>query len=185
MHIKNTTIKLPEGNFTVPLQFFDSSDQKKLKEIYEQWVDLSNKLQTWGGRRINIPELLSEAVYCINYGAGRMNGGIAGANTSFDCYDVKTSKRIQVKACSVEEDLTSFGPKSVWDEIHFIHFYPNKKYDGTYNIYKIPNNLIYDHKVNKDQTMSEQQQDKRRPRFSIMKEIIKVQKLRPQLEGRL
>jgi Bsp6I restriction endonuclease len=56
-----------------------------------------------------------------------------GANSSFDCYEPQKSKRIQVKACSVEEDLTSFGPDSVWDEIYFVHFYPNKKYDGSYN----------------------------------------------------
>ena len=48
---------------------------------------------------------------------------------------ITENKRIQVKACSVKEDLTSFGPKSVWDEIYLMHFLPNNNYDGAFSIY--------------------------------------------------
>ena len=98
---KLTKINLPEGQFNVTLQFFDETDKASLKEIYTKWIELSNLLQNYGGRRINLPELLSESVFCINFNAGRMNGGIPKANSSFDCFDVVRSKRIQVKACSV------------------------------------------------------------------------------------
>jgi hypothetical protein len=81
--------------------------------------------------------------------------------------------------------LTSFGPDSVWDEIYFVHFYPNKKYDGSYNIYLIPNDLIYNQKVNATQTMRQQQELNRRPRFSIMKEIIKPRLMKPVIKGTL
>ena len=185
METKNTVISLPEGSFNVPLQFFSDEDRLELNNIYNKWVDLSDRLQKFGGRRINLPELLSEAVYCINFNAGRMSVSIPNANTSFDCYNTKTKKRIQVKACSVEEDLTSFGPRSVWDELYFIHFYPNGVYDGTYNIYLIQNNLIYDHQVNKGQTMREQQAANRRPRFSIMSELINVHKIKPVIKGKI
>lgn len=186
MQIKPTNLVLPEGKFTANLQYFDSTDAKALKDIYNKWVQLSDQLQKYGGRRINLPELLSEAIFCINFNAGRLiKSKMQGANSSFDCYEPKKSKRIQVKACSVEEDLTSFGPDSVWDEIYFVHFYPNKKYDGSYNIYLIPNNLIYNQKVNATQTMRQQQELNRRPRFSIMKEIIKPRSINPVVKGSL
>lgn len=186
MQIKPTNLVLPEGKFTANLQFFDSTDAKALKDIYTKWVQLSDQLQKYGGRRINLPELLSEAIFCINFNAGRLiKSKMHGANSSFDCYEPKKGKRIQVKACSVEEDLTSFGPDSVWDEIYFVHFYPNKKYDGSYNIYLIPNNLIYNQKVNATQTMRQQQELNRRPRFSIMKKIIKPRSINPVVKGSL
>jgi hypothetical protein len=179
MLTKKTKLILPEGEFSTMLTFYDESDKQMLRNIYKQWVDLSNALENFGGRRVNIPELLSEAIYCIHFNAGRMSEGIPKVQTSFDCYNPNGNKRIQVKACSVEDDLTSFGPKSVWDEIYFIHFYPNKKYDGSYAIYYLDNNLIYNHKVNKNQTMREQQLAKRRPRMSLLKEIIVPQNIKP------
>lgn len=186
MQNKPTNLILPEGKFTANLQFFDSTDLGALKDIYTKWVQLSDQLQKYGGRRINLPELLSEAIFCINFDAGRLiNSKMPGANSSFDCYEPKKGKRIQVKACSVEEDLTSFGPDSVWDEIYFVHFFPNKKYDGSYNIYLIPNDLIYNQKVNANQTMRQQQELNRRPRFSIMKEIIKPRLMKPTVKGTL
>lgn len=186
MQNKPTNLILPEGKFIANLQFFDTTDLSALKDIYNKWVALSDQLQKYGGRRINLPELLSEAIFCINFNAGRLiNSKMSGANSSFDCYQPQKGMRIQVKACSVEEDLTSFGPDSVWDEIYFVHFYPNKKYDGSYNIYLIPNDLIYNQKVNATQTMKQQQELNRRPRFSIMKEIIKPRLMKPVIEGKL
>ncbi|QWD37936.1 Bsp6I family type II restriction endonuclease [Polynucleobacter paneuropaeus] len=97
MKLESKQIKLPEGSYLVNLQFFDSSDQAALKAIYERWVQLSNDLQKYGGRRINLPELLSEAVFCMNFSAGRMTQGIAGANSSFDCYDIHSKKEYRLK----------------------------------------------------------------------------------------
>ena len=136
--------------------------------------------------RINIPELLSEAIFCYHFNGGRLNKTINGKiNSSFDCLTLSPTKRIQVKSCSVSYDLTSFGPKSIWDELYFVHFYPNRRYDGTYKIYKINNDLIYNHKVNINQTMNDQQKQGKRPRFGIMKEIIEPLKLKPVIEGTL
>ena len=70
-------------------------------------------------------------------GTVRVTSSISGANSSWDCYDVKRQKRIQVKACSVLPDLTSFGPNSQWDEIYFVDFYRQGKWDGTFDIYQI------------------------------------------------
>ena len=123
MQIINKKIKLPEGDFLCDLQTWGKKDKKILLKIYNNWVALSDLLEKNGGRRINLPELLSEAIFCLHFKAGRLTSNISKANTSFDCYDYKNNSRIQVKACSVKEDLTSFGPRSVWDQLFFVHFF--------------------------------------------------------------
>jgi len=194
MKIQVENIVLPEGEFNCELQFFDKSDVPQLRALYDQWNQLSSLLEEHGGRRLNIPELISEAIYCLNFESGRklnfktgnkVKNKIKGANTSFDCFNIKTQKRIQVKACSVESDLTSFGPKSVWDEIYFVHFFPNNKYDGSYDIYLINNEDIYNHKVNKNQTLREQQKAGKRPRFSIIDALIKPNNIKPIISSKL
>ena len=187
-------ISLPEGRFETELQFFDSSSDKKLlSKIYSLWVGLSDVLQEHRGRRLNIPEILSEGVFCHEYGAARVTHGISGANTSWDCFSPllketekqQKDRRIQVKACSVKFDLTSFGPDSQWDDLYFMHFFPNGVYDGSYHIFHIPNDLIYNHKVNSWQTFQDQQKEGRRPRFGIMKEIIIPRGISPVRVGKL
>ena len=109
----------------------------------------------------------------------KITKSISGANTSWDCYDLNSKKRIQVKACSVLPDLTSFGPKSEWDEIYFLNFFKDGKWDGSFDIYKIDNDLIYSQKVNINQTMKDQQKQGKRPRFSIYKDIIIPNGIKP------
>ena len=184
MYYKKTRILLEGKEIENELQFFDNSDLPKLEKIYWSWVNLSNDLEKFGGRRINIPEILSEAIYCINFNAGRLTSNLgSGIKSSFDCWDKERNTRIQVKASSVKNDLTSFGPRSVWDELYFVHFFPNDTYDGSYSIYKIPNDLIYNHKVSKLQSFTDQQKQNRRPRFSLIREIIKPNKLTPLFES--
>jgi hypothetical protein len=65
-------------------------------------------LNDLGGRKINIPDVISEGMYCYNFNAVRTNRD-AG---SYDCVDIKTKDGIQVKSASIEDDLTSFGPNS-------------------------------------------------------------------------
>jgi hypothetical protein len=185
MHTKNEKITLPEGIFNAELQIFDESDRDFLRSLYNKWNELSKLLEDSGGRRLNIPELISEAIFCIEFNAVRVTKSIGGANSSFDCFNLKDNKRIQVKACSVNADLTSFGPKSVWDEIYFVHMLPINNYDGSYNIYKIDNASIYNHKVNKEQTMKEQQLLGKRPRFSILQSLIQPNNLQPLISKKL
>ena len=85
---------------------------------------------------------MTEAIFCYHFKAGRVLKGNSKINSSFDCLTIEPVRRIQVKSCSVEYDLTSFGPKSVWDDIYFVHLFPNRFYDGSYKIYKIENDLI-------------------------------------------
>lgn len=186
MDTRTENVYIENQNVLLELNFFNEEDISVLSSIYSKWVQLSDLIQSNGGRRINIPELLSESIFCYHFKGGRLNRTISGnINSSFDCLTLSPTKRVQVKSCSVAYDLTSFGPKSVWDELYLVHFFPNRKYDGTYKIYKIENDLIYNHKVNVNQTMQDQQKQGKRPRFGIMKEIIEPLNLEPIVEATL
>ncbi len=134
---------------------------------------------------MNLPEGLSEGAFCLEMNTARIINAIPGANSSFDCYDFDENARIQVKACSVLPDLTSFGPRSIWDKLYFCDFYREGSWDGTFDIYMIDNDDIYNHYVREGQTFRDQQQQGRRPRFSIYNEIILVQNIDPIRTGRL
>ncbi|MEM0135666.1 MAG: Bsp6I family type II restriction endonuclease [Thermoplasmatales archaeon] len=175
------TLLLPEGAFQAKVQIFGARERNELRDIYKEWRDLSNKLRAMNARAGNIPDGLSEGVFCLATGAVRLIGSIPGANSSFDCYDLSNDRRIQVKSASVIPDLTSFGPRSVWDDLYFLDFYRNGSWDGTVNIYHIPNSYIYGNKVNSTQSFVQQQEQGRRPRFSIYNDIIKKYRISPMM----
>ena len=185
MEIIKIDLVLPEGVFNAEVQKFVENDRRVLSEIYRKWRGLSDHLKQIGARGVNLPEGLSEGSFCLEMKMYRVDSNINGANTSFDAYDIHKKSRIQVKSCSVLPDLTSFGPKSVWDELFFCDFYRNGNWDGTFDIYKIDNSLIYNHHVNRNQTMREQQEQGRRPRFSIYREIIIPNDITPIHTGNL
>lgn len=162
------------------VQTYNAADDLLLRSIYQDWRSLSGKLLSLGGRRVNLPEGLSEPVFCRAMNAIRVVN-VSGASGSFDAYNPSTSKRIQVKGSSILPDLTSFGPQSVWDELYFMDFYQNGTWNGQVDIYLIPNHLIYNTMVNKKQTMQQQQAQGKRPRFSIYKKIIRPYQICPVL----
>ena len=169
------TLQLPEGNFNVNVDVFEVKDKLQFEKIYRTWRELSSMLKSFNARAINLPEGLSEGAFCLAMNCVRVNNSIPGANSSWDCYNMESKKRIQVKACSVLPDLTSFGPSSQWDELYFLDFYKNGSWSGEFDIYLIDNDMIYNHNVNRSETFREQQAQGRRPRFSIYKDIIEKQ----------
>ena len=184
LKLKKTLI-LPEGKFDADVLQFNRTDRKILLSIYNNWRYLSKELISIKGRAVNLPEVLSESSFCLEMDCVRVTSSITGANSSWDCYDLNSNKRIQVKACGVLPDLTSFGPTSEWDEIYFMDFYRNGAWDAKFDIYFLENDWIYNQKVNITQTMKDQQLQGKRPRFSIFKEIIQSKGLKPMHTGNL
>ena len=169
------TLNLPEGNKVVEVIIYEQDDMPKLGAIYNGWRVLCDDLNALQARSVNLPEGLSEISFSIAKKMWRTPGKIDGAKSSFDCYDPqgqKNNNRIQVKASSVEEDLTSFGPKTEWDRIYFMDFYREGAWDGSFDIYEIDTEEILNFPVNKKETFQEQQKQGRRPRFSIKKDLI-------------
>ena len=185
MYIKTKKITLDNQEVNAELQYFEETDKQKIKEIYKGVIELNIKTQKLGGRKINIPEIVSEGLFCIEKSSARFLKCSGKISSSFDCLDLNNYLKIQLKACSVKSDLTSFGPKSKWDELYLMHFFPNQKYDGSYKVYKIPNDSIYSQKVNRTETFRDQQKQGKRPRFSLMNDIIIPQNIEPDFEGNI
>lgn len=84
--------------------------------------------------------------------------------------------KIQIKATSnFNSDLTSFGPKSEFDILHFVRL--NQQEDIMY-LYKVPTHDLLNIEVNKKgETFLSQQNQRRRPRFSIIKKFINAYNL--------
>lgn len=161
------------------LMDFNKNDGKKWKRLFDMWKKLKFGMRDYKSREPNFPEGLSEVAFCLFSGSKRFIALQGKAPASFDTFNTKTGRAEQIKACSVKSDLTSFGPDSKWDDLYFLDFYNQGKLDGTFNVYKIPSASIYNMKVNKDQTMKEQQQENRRPRFSITDNLIQKRNLKP------
>lgn len=185
MPIKIIEIELPEGTFSAKVQVFNEDERKNLQAVYRKWRELSDNLNAIHSRAGNIPDGLSEGVFCLATNAVRLLGSIPGANSSFDCFDLAQRRRIQVKAASVIPDLTSFGPRSVWDDLYFLNFYREGRWDGSVDIYYIPDRFVYDNPVNSRESFSQQQAQGRRPRFSIYNDIIKRHGLAPRMTYKL
>ena len=180
MQTLSKTLHLPEGDFTANVDVYEPKDREELKQIYSSWRILCNQLTALKARKVNLPDGLSECGFCYFFNSWRTNDGVPGAqHSSFDAYDPKTHARIQIKGGSVEQDLTSFGPNSVWDVLYFVDFYKEGKWDYTFDVYEIPNDDIYNMKVNGNQTFMDQQREGRRPRFSIKKDIIAKKRIKP------
>lgn len=161
-----------EALITIPGKF----DKWKLKKLYNLWSKLNNAIKKISTRGINLPEAISENAFCLFFPDCVRVVKLKKGKCSYDAINLKTGSRIQIKASSVTSDLTSFGPRSEWDELFFLDFSAN---NGSFKAYKIEKELIYKHKVNKNQTFEQQQKQSRRPRFSIVDNIIKPLKLKP------
>lgn len=52
---------------------FDKNDFSTLKEIFAEWLEINKKVTSLGGRGLNVPDVFSEALYCIFFNAVRTN----------------------------------------------------------------------------------------------------------------
>ena len=179
MHIKTHKVEVFSEPCSLELMHFDDTDRVKWKQLFDQWKSLKMGMREYKSREPNFPEGLSEVAFCLHSGSGRFIKLKGNSKASFDTFDLQDNRSEQIKACSVEYDLTSFGPKSVWDDIYFLDFFNEGLLDGRFDIYQIPTGLILNMKVNKDQTVADQQNQGRRPRFSIKRKIIKELNIKP------
>lgn len=167
--MKTKSVQLKRDGTYVNGDFFDFSDLPFFVEIFNDWLDINQKLKKLGGRSMNVPDVFSEAIYGIYFNAIRTNGKAY----SYDCVDVVTGEGIQIKSSSIPEDLSSFGPRSSWDRLIFADYCSNGVVDGIVKFYEIDDSiysLILNQK--KGQTFSDQQKIGLRPRLSIKKSII-------------
>lgn len=157
----------------IKLSEITTSDLSDIITIYDEWVKYCKLLEHRNYRRANFPEGVSEDLVCILKKYYKLNQkAVYGCSTSFDCLDGNNGERIQVKASSSNYELTSFGPKSVFDRIYFLDFYyEGESYKKKFKFYEIDKTLIENAWVNKDETVTNQSDEGKRPRIRIRKLI--------------
>jgi len=151
----------------------DKSRFKDAIKAYFLWKDLDTIIRTSCTRGVNIPETITENLLCFVTGF-KLNKGSGG-----DAYDEASKKVIEIKATSnFDRDTSSFSPKENFDALYFVRL--EKKDDVMYfynlEMTSIDLKVI---KVNKTQLLGDQQEQGRRPRFSIIKFIIEPKGLNP------
>jgi len=173
MEIRQYEVKIFGEDATVNLAHFDKSDGTALEKTFKLWVNLNNNLSKFG-RSVNIPEALTESMFCMFSGSKRFVKSVKNpskVSMSFDTYNIETGRAEQIKATSIHPDLTTFGPRSVWDDLYLMDFYREGAMDGSFDLYRIPTATLMNFKVNKNETLKEQKEAKKRPRLHILENI--------------
>ena len=155
--------------------FFEESDRETLNKYYYSWKNLNEVNVAFGMRRANLPEMLSEGLASMLFGWVRTNAtSISGcSSSSCDLVDLGKGKLIQLKGCSTAKGKTagptSFGPRSEFDELVFMHL--DCETDTAY-FYLLDAETYKDWKVNRNETIADQQAQGRRPRVTILPKIV-------------
>lgn len=140
--------------------------------LYFLWKDLNTGLRSVVTRGINFPEAISEPIVCYSLDLLWNKGSFGDART-------RDNKVVEIKASSnFDSDLTSFSPKMEFDILIFLRL------DQVNNLAYIYDTGLNDTtlgniQVNATETLREQQEQGRRPRFSIISKIIVPQNLEP------
>lgn len=142
-------------------------------KAYFLWKELNALIKNSHNRGINFPETISETLLCSAMGF-ELNRGTGG-----DARNPVNGEIIEVKASSNwDRDTSSFSPKERFDRLYFARL--DQREDELY-FYDtgINSEELKKVKVNKTETLGEQQAQKRRPRFSVTKYIIEPNNIQP------
>ena len=152
-------------------------DEARIDETcnaYFKWKDLNTYISNNSHRGINMPDAISEpmACYCLGYLWNR--GDEVG-----DATDPATNKKIEFKATSrFDGDLSSFGPKTTFDDLVFLRF--NLEENRLY-IYDLGVNSeeFGKYPANSRETIQEQKDQGRRPHVSLKALFVDAKQLEP------
>ncbi|SLN04396.1 hypothetical protein FM106_28020 [Brachybacterium faecium] len=151
----------------------DKSRFNDAVKAYFLWKELNSLIKNSHNRGINFPETISETLLCsvMDFELNRGTGG--------DARNPKTQEIIEAKATSNwDKDLTSFSPSESFDLLYFIRL--NQREDTVY-FYNtgINSSELKSIQVSKKQTLGQQQDQGKRPRFSVISKIIEQKKIEP------
>ena len=160
--------------------FFTKEDLSAINEMYFAWKKLGEMFQYYGCRRANLPEVVSEGLPSALFGWARTNNlHLVNIENSADLVDIHSGEAIQVKGVSVygegDGGPTSFGPDTKFDRLIVMHVRLDE--DKAY-FYEMDAKNYKDWKVNGQMSLREQQDQKRRPRLTLLP-IIRGQELLP------
>jgi hypothetical protein len=127
----------------------------------------------WAKRAPNMPSELTEAIVCLCTGAELIDDGHG---------DILLKQGLigEVKGTSSSEgDLSSFSPSSEFDKLFFVHMDPHSH--DIYHVYDLglDRKSISGIMVNNTSTFADHSKGSRRPRFSIIDQIIRPRGMKP------
>lgn len=153
----------------MPAQDYIVIDKSRFEDAvkgYFLWKELNSLIKNSHNRGINFPETISETLLCY-VTSFELNRGSAG-----DAKDTATNEVIECKATSNwDSDLTSFSPSEEFDCLYFIRL--NQRTDEVcfYNT-QYDSDKLKDIQVSSTKTVKDQQDEGKRPRFSVIDKII-------------
>jgi len=158
----------------VDLVEIDGARINDVSRLYFIWKDLNIGLRNFVSRGINFPEAISEpmACYALGYSWNKGSGGDAVT---------PDGRIVEMKASSnFDGDLSSFGPETTFDELYFLRLHQRDNHLYIYNL-NLNGEELGNLAISRSQTVRDQQLQGRRPRFSIIKQIIEPYDLQPEL----
>lgn len=164
--------------------FWEETDLTTIKEVYNL-LKLVNEINgNYDCRKWNIPEIISEGLTCMLFKWYRTNcsGSLIGISGSGDALNIKedgTGEIIQIKSYTKRKGgagPTSFGPRSKYDKLIALEVDLDTDLFSYYDLSDIDISSI---NVSKTETVEDQSNSGKRPRFSIDTEIIDKFDLKP------
>lgn len=154
-------------------------DEARIDETcnaYFKWKDLNTYISNNSRRGLNIPDAISEPMgcYCLNLLWNR-------GNEVGDATDPVTGDKIEFKATSrFDGDLSSFGPKTVFDNLVYLRF---KLDENLLYIYDLKINSVEFGKLpaNKKESIQDQKDQGRRPHVSLQSLFVDYYDLPPDI----
>lgn len=151
-------------------------DKNVIKKIIKNYIELckeytliNENLNFKKIRRINFPESVSENIILNFLEKQNMNYKYNWDIKKGDLFNETLQKQIEVK-CVASKGPISFGPNQLWDELYILdirkiewNFIPIKIFHFNSN----DKNKFYNIKVNKNETIKDQCEQKRRPRINL------------------
>lgn len=157
----------------------DSQRIKTVVDTYYHWKQLDAEIRTLSGTRgINFPSEISEYMAC--YALDLYVNKASSHGDAVDMSDPEHPKIIEIKGSSAEKTSApnSFSPIEQFDDLVFARL---DKYNDQLKVYRLGINSddLKQIKVNKEQSVGDQQEQGRRPRFSIQDMIVEAKGLEP------
>ena len=77
MKLHRYSLKKLGGNIEIEVALFDKKDALTFKKLFNMWAKLNKGLGKYG-RKVNIPEVLSEGMFCLFSGSARFQRKLKG-----------------------------------------------------------------------------------------------------------
>ena len=150
----------------------DWNNASLLHEAYWNYRIMATTVP-WAKRAPNMPSELTEVIVCLCTGAELIDEGHG---------DILLPKGLigEVKGTSSSDhDLSTFSPSSEFEKLFFVHMDPQSH--DIYHVYDLGLNRksIGGIMVNNSSTFADHSEGNRRPRFSIIDQIIKPKGMKP------